>query len=46
MASTIAILLAAWLALNAAFVAIRFYVSTDHTSHAEPDLVRYPRLLN
>jgi len=42
----IAILLAAWLVLNAAFVAIRFYVTADQTSGAEPDLLRYPRLVS
>jgi len=40
MSSTIAILLAAWLVLNAPFVAIRGYVTADQTSGAEPDLVR------
>lgn len=43
---TITILLAAWLGLNAAFVAIRFFVATEHTSSAKQDLARYPRLVN
>ena len=43
---TIMILLAAWLGLNAAFVAIRFYIAAEQTSHAERDLARYPRLVN
>jgi hypothetical protein len=42
----IAILLAAWLVLNAAFVAMRFNVTADQTSGAEPDLVRYPRFVS
>lgn len=46
MLSTIMMLLAAWLGLNAAFVARRFYITADQTSHAEHDLVRYPRLVS
>jgi hypothetical protein len=46
MLSTIMIALAAWLGLNAAFVAIRFYLTADRTSHAEREFVRYPRLVN
>ena len=46
MSSTIIILLAAWLGLNAAFVAIRFYITADQTSRAEHDLGRYPRLVS
>jgi hypothetical protein len=36
MSSTIAILLAAWLVLNAAFITINCYVTADQTSGAEP----------
>ena len=43
---SIMILLAAWLGLNAAFVAIRFYITADQASHAEQDLVRYPKLVS
>lgn len=46
MLSTITILLAAWVGLNAAFVAMRFYITADRTSRAEHDLVRYPRPVN
>ena len=46
MLSMIIILLAAWLGVNAAFVAIRFYITADQTSHREHDLVRYPKLVN
>jgi hypothetical protein len=46
MALTVGIFLAAWLGLNAAFVAIRFYIAADRTSNAEGDLVRYPRVIN
>lgn len=46
MLSTIIILLAAWLGLNAAFVAIRFYRTADHASRAERDLRPYPRLVS
>ena len=45
MLSTILILLATWLGLNAAFVAIRFYITADQKSHAERDLVR-PKLVS
>ena len=45
MLSMIAIVLAAWLGLNAAF-AIRFYMTADQKSHAEHHLVRYPRLVS
>jgi hypothetical protein len=44
--TTIILLLAAWLSLNVAFVAMRFYVTADHGSHAEPDIAGYPTLLN
>jgi hypothetical protein len=40
MLSTIMIVLAIWFGLNAAFVAIRFYIT------AERDFVRYPRTVN
>ena len=43
--STIIILLCAWLVLNAAFVAIRFYITANQESQAEQDLGRYPRLI-
>ena len=46
MSSTIIIVLAAWLGLNAAFVAIRIYLTADRTSRAEHDLGRYPRLVS
>ena len=46
MLSTITILLAGWVGLNAAFVAMRFYITADRTSRAEHDLVRYPRPVN
>jgi hypothetical protein len=39
-------LLASWLGLNVAFVAIRLYVTADPTSDTSADLVRYPRLVN
>jgi hypothetical protein len=46
MSLMIAILLAAWLGLNAAFVAVRFYIAAGQTSPADGDLVRYPRRVN
>jgi hypothetical protein len=46
MLSTITIMLTIWLGLNAAFAAIRFYVTADQATHAEHDLVRYPRPVN
>ncbi len=42
--ATVVILLAAWLALNAAFVAIRLYVTDNKSSRAEP--VRYEGITN
>lgn len=45
MSSTITILLAGWLGLNAAFIAIRFYITADQ-ARAEHDLGRYPRLVS
>lgn len=44
--STIIILLCAWLVLNAAFVAIRFYITANQQAQAEHDLGRYPRLVS
>lgn len=44
--TTIILLLAAWLGLNVAFVAMRFYVTADRRSRAEPDIAGYPTLLN
>jgi len=43
---TIMIALAAWLGLNAAFVAIRFYLTADRASHVEHEFIRYPKLVN
>jgi len=44
--TTIAILLAAWLVLNAAFLTIRIYVSSKRmSSHSDDVLVQYPRLV-
>ena len=45
MTPTITILLSAWLASNAAFVALRFFVKAGKTSHATRDFVGYPRLV-
>lgn len=42
----LSILLVAWLVVNAAFVAIRFYITADRTSHGEHDASRYPKLVN
>jgi len=44
--TTIIVLLAAWLGLNVAFVAMRFYVTADRGSRAKPDIIGYPRLVN
>jgi hypothetical protein len=38
MAPTIVILLAAWVGLNAVFVAIRFYVTADQPANVESDI--------
>jgi hypothetical protein len=46
MSLTVVILLASWLGLNVAFVAIRLYVTADPTPDTSVDLVRYPRLVN
>ena len=46
MALTIAIILAVWLGLNVAFVAIRLYVTADPTSHAKRNTIRHPKLVN
>ena len=43
---TITILLAVWLGLYAAFVAVRFYITAGQASPADGDLARYPRLVN
>jgi hypothetical protein len=44
--SWITIVLAGWLGLNAAFVAIRLYITADRGTHAGHDFVRYPRPVN
>jgi hypothetical protein len=44
--STIIELLAAWLGLNVAFVAIRFYVTSGEFPRAAPEVIGYPMLLN
>ncbi len=46
MSSTIIALLAAWLGLNVAFVAMRFYVTAGKRPRAVPEGVGYPMLLN
>jgi hypothetical protein len=46
MTPTIAILLLGWLASNAAFVALRFYVTADQPSNARQDFVGYPKLVS
>ncbi len=46
MLSTIMIVLAIWLGLNAAFVAIRLYITADQAAHAEYDFARHPRAIN
>jgi hypothetical protein len=46
MLSTIMIVLAIWLGLNAAFVAIRIYITADQAARAEHDFVRSPRAVN
>jgi hypothetical protein len=46
MISTIIVLLASWLGLNVAFVAIRLFLTSDHRMHAVDNLVRHPRLIN
>jgi uncharacterized protein YraI len=43
--ATLAILLAAWLASNAAFVALRFYATADPSARAGHDFAGYPRLV-
>jgi hypothetical protein len=43
--STIVLLLALWLALNAAFVVLRLYVSSDCFSRADNLRPRHPRLV-
>ena len=46
MLPTIIILLAAWLGLNVAFVALRMYVTADHRPRGTADVMGYQRLLN
>jgi hypothetical protein len=46
MSLTVVILLASWLGLNVAFVAIRLYVTADPTSDTSADLIRYPRSIS
>jgi hypothetical protein len=46
MSSTIITLLAVWLGLNVAFVAMRCYVTAGCGSRAKPDIIGYPRLVN
>jgi hypothetical protein len=43
--STIVFGLAVWLTLNAAFVALRLYVSSSGMSHSDNLRPRYPRLV-
>jgi hypothetical protein len=43
---TIIILLAAWLGLNVAFVAVRIYVTSDRRRRNESEVVEYPRLVS
>jgi hypothetical protein len=45
MSSTIVVGLAVWLTLNAAFVALRLYVSSSGMSHSDNLRPRYPRLV-
>jgi len=46
MALAVAIVLAVWLGLNVAFVAMRLYVTAHHTPLGERDFVRRPTLVN
>jgi hypothetical protein len=46
MLSTIVIVLAIWLGLNAAFVAMRLYITAERSAHAEHEFIRYPRAVN
>ncbi len=46
MTLAVGIVLAVWLGLNLAFVAIRLYVTANHASRTKRDLIRYPRLVN
>jgi hypothetical protein len=43
--SMIAIVLCGWFGLNAAFVAIRLYMTADRATHSGHDFVHYPRLV-
>ncbi|SHJ84683.1 hypothetical protein SAMN05444159_1671 [Bradyrhizobium lablabi] len=45
MTSTIVLGLAGWLALNAAFVAVRLYVSSNGMAHSDNLRPRYPKLV-
>ena len=45
MSTTIVCVLAVWLALNAAFVALRLYVSSNPISRSDRLRPRYPRLV-
>jgi hypothetical protein len=40
------ILVAAWLGLNAAFVAMRLYLTVDDALGGDTDFVGYPKLVN
>jgi hypothetical protein len=40
------ILVAAWLGLNAAFVALRLYLTVDDALGGDTDFVGYPKLVN
>jgi hypothetical protein len=46
MSPTIIILLAAWLGLNVAFVALRIYVTSNRRSRDETEAAGYPRLVS
>jgi hypothetical protein len=46
MPSMIIILVAAWLALNVAFVAMRLYLTATDPRRADNDFVGYPKLVN
>jgi hypothetical protein len=46
MSQMIVILVAAWLGLNVAFVAMRLYLTVDDALGADTDFVGYPKLVN
>jgi hypothetical protein len=46
MMSTTVLLLASWLGLNAAFVAVRLYLTSDDGTPAADNLIRFPRLVD